>query len=126
MLQSTGPGVSCAASISVSCRMSMRVSQWRSETLLEVARALIASPRLLLLDEPTAGVHPNMIGELQRQLILLRDEEGLAMLMIEHELGIVEGVCQRVIVTARGRVIAEGGLAEVRGMPQVREAYVAG
>ncbi|MDQ6949252.1 MAG: ATP-binding cassette domain-containing protein, partial [Actinomycetota bacterium] len=94
--------------------------------LLEVARALMASPRLLLLDEPTAGVHPNMIGELQKQLILLRDEEGLAMLMIEHELGIVEGVCQRVIVMARGRVIAEGGLAEVRGMAQVKEAYVAG
>jgi len=94
--------------------------------LLEVARALMASPRLLLLDEPTAGVHPNMIGELQKQLTLLRDEEGLAMLMIEHELGIVEGVCQRVIVMARGRVIAEGGLAEVRGMPQVKEAYVAG
>jgi neutral amino acid transport system ATP-binding protein len=93
--------------------------------LLEVARALMASPRLLLLDEPTAGVHPSMVGELQRQLIRLR-EEGLAMLMIEHELGIVEGVCQRVIVMARGRVIAEGGLAEVRGMPQVKEAYIAG
>jgi neutral amino acid transport system ATP-binding protein len=93
--------------------------------LLEVARALMASPRLLLLDEPTAGVHPSMVGELQRQLIRLRDE-GLAMLMIEHELGIVEGVCQRVIVMARGRVIAEGGLAEVRAMPQVKEAYIAG
>jgi ABC-type branched-subunit amino acid transport system ATPase component len=93
--------------------------------LLEVARALMASPRLLLLDEPTAGVHPSMVGELQRQLIRLR-EDGLAMLMIEHELGIVEGVCQRVIVMARGRVIAEGGLAEVRGMPQVKEAYIAG
>lgn len=93
--------------------------------LLEVARALMAKPRLLLLDEPTAGVHPNMIGELQRQLVLLR-EEGLAMMLIEHELGIVEGVCQRVIVMARGRVIAEGGLAEVRAMPEVQEAYVAG
>ncbi len=93
--------------------------------LLEVARALMANPRLLLLDEPTAGVHPSMIGELQHQLIQLR-EEGVAMLMIEHELEIVEGVCQRVMVMARGRVIAEGGLAEVRSMSQVREAYVAG
>ncbi len=93
--------------------------------LLEVARALMAQPRVLLLDEPTAGVHPNMIGELQKQLILLR-EEGVAMLLIEHELGIVEGVCQRVMVMARGRVIAEGGLAEVRAMPEVQEAYVAG
>lgn len=126
MPQSTEVGVFCAASTSASCRMSMRAISVEVSDVLEVARALMASPRLLLLDEPTAGVHPNMIGELQKQLTLLRDEEGLAMLMIEHELGIVEGVCQRVIVMARGRVIAEGGLAEVRGMPQIKEAYVAG
>jgi ABC-type branched-subunit amino acid transport system ATPase component len=48
------------------------------------------------------------------------------MLMIEHELGIVEQLCQRVVVMARGQVIAEGGLAEVRALPEVREAYVAG
>jgi neutral amino acid transport system ATP-binding protein len=92
--------------------------------LLEVARALMASPKLLLLDEPTAGVHPKMVGELREQLRTLR-EEGLPMLMIEHELGIVEEVCQRVVVMARGRVIAEGGLAEVRALPEVKEAYVA-
>jgi ABC-type branched-subunit amino acid transport system ATPase component len=93
--------------------------------LLEVARALMASPKLLLLDEPTAGVHPKMVGELREQLRTLR-EEGLPMLMIEHELGIVEEVCQRVVVMARGHVIAEGGLAEVRALPEVKEAYVAG
>jgi ABC-type branched-subunit amino acid transport system ATPase component len=93
--------------------------------LLEVARALMASPKLLLLDEPTAGVHPKMVGELKEQLRTLR-EEGLPMLMIEHELGIVEEVCQRVVVMARGQVIAEGGLAEVRALPEVKEAYVAG
>jgi ABC-type branched-subunit amino acid transport system ATPase component len=93
--------------------------------LLEVARALMANPRLLLLDEPAAGVHPSMIDELQRQLLRLR-EEGVAMLMVEHDLGLVEGVCHRVSVMARGRVIAEGGLAELRGMPHVKEAFVAG
>ena len=93
--------------------------------LLEVARALMARPKLLLLDEPTAGVHPKMVGELREQLRSLRDD-GLPMLMIEHELGIVEEVCQRVVVMARGRVIAEGGLAEVRALPEVKEAYVAG
>jgi ABC-type branched-subunit amino acid transport system ATPase component len=92
--------------------------------LLEVARALMARPKLLLLDEPTAGVHPKMVGELREQLRTLRDE-GLPMLMIEHELGIVEEMCQRVVVMARGRVIAEGGLAEVRALPEVKEAYVA-
>lgn len=93
--------------------------------LLEIARALMARPRLLLLDEPTAGVHPKMVSDLRDQLRALRDE-GLAMLMIEHELGIVEDVCQRVVVMARGSVIAAGGLAEVRALPEVREAYVAG
>jgi ABC-type branched-subunit amino acid transport system ATPase component len=92
--------------------------------LLEIARALMARPKLLLLDEPTAGVHPTMVGELREQLRMLRDE-GTPMLMIEHELGIVEDVCQRVVVMARGRVIAEGGLAEVRALPEVKEAYVA-
>jgi ABC-type branched-subunit amino acid transport system ATPase component len=93
--------------------------------LLEVARALMASPKMLLLDEPTAGVHPTMVGELQDQLRSLV-ADGLPMLMIEHELGVVEQVCQRVVVMARGQVIAEGGLAEVRALPEVTEAYVAG
>ncbi len=93
--------------------------------LLEVARALMASPKMLLLDEPTAGVHPTMVGELRDQLRSLV-ADGMPMLMIEHELGIVEHVCKRVVVMARGHVIAEGGLAEVRALPEVREAYVAG
>jgi branched-chain amino acid transport system ATP-binding protein len=93
--------------------------------LLELARALMAGPKMLLLDEPAAGVHPKMVRELREQLRSLRDE-GVGMLMIEHELGIVEEVCQRVVVMARGGVIAEGGLAEVRELPEVREAYVAG
>ena len=92
--------------------------------LLEVARALMAEPKMLLLDEPTAGVHPRMVGELREQLRSLRDE-GMTVLMVEHELGIVEEVCQRVVVMARGRVIADGGLAEVRALPEVMEAYVA-
>ena len=93
--------------------------------LLELARALMASPQMLLLDEPTAGVHPTMVGELQDQLRTLV-ADGMPMLMVEHELGVVEQVCQRVVVMARGQVIAEGGLAEVRALPEVREAYVAG
>jgi len=92
--------------------------------LLEVARALMAEPKMLLLDEPTAGVHPQMVSELREQLRALRDE-GMPMLMIEHELGVVQEVCQRVVVMARGCVIADGGLAEVRALPEVMEAYVA-
>jgi ABC-type branched-subunit amino acid transport system ATPase component len=93
--------------------------------LLEVMRALMARPRLLLLDEPTAGVHPNMVGELERQLAALRDE-GLTMVMVEHELGIVGRLCEVVVVMSRGKVIAEGAMAEVRTHEVVREAYFAG
>ena len=93
--------------------------------LLEVARALMAEPKLLLLDEPTAGVLPKMIAEVREQLRSVRDD-GVGMLMIEHELGTIEEVCERVVVMARGSVIAEGGLAEVRELPEVKDAYVAG
>jgi ABC-type branched-subunit amino acid transport system ATPase component len=93
--------------------------------LLEVMRALMAEPRLLLLDEPTAGVHPNMMAELERHLASLR-EEGLTMVMVEHEMGIVERLCDAVIVMSRGAVIAEGPMAEVRTHQRVREAYFAG
>ncbi|HKV88775.1 MAG TPA: ABC transporter ATP-binding protein [Candidatus Dormibacteraeota bacterium] len=93
--------------------------------LLEVMRALMARPRLLLLDEPTAGVHPSMIGELEGQLASLRDE-GLTMVMVEHELGIVERLCKVVVVMSHGKVIAQGSLAAVRAEAQVREAYFAG
>ena len=93
--------------------------------LVEVMRALMARPRVLLLDEPTAGVHPNMIGELERQLAGLRDE-GLTMVMVEHELGIVGRLCEVVVVMSRGKVIAEGPMAEVRMHEDVKEAYFAG
>lgn len=93
--------------------------------LLEVMRALMAKPRMLLLDEPTAGVHPSMIGELESQLATLRDE-GLTMVMVEHELGIVERLCKVVVVMSHGKVIAQGPLAAVRAEAVVREAYFAG
>jgi ABC-type branched-subunit amino acid transport system ATPase component len=93
--------------------------------LLEVMRALMANPRVLLLDEPTAGVHPTMIGELEAQLAALRDE-GMTMVMVEHELGIVERLCEVVVVMSRGKVIAQGPLGAVRGQAEVKEAYFAG
>jgi ABC-type branched-subunit amino acid transport system ATPase component len=93
--------------------------------LLEVMRALMAKPRMLLLDEPTAGVHPSMIGELESQLTTLRDE-GMTMVMVEHELGIVERLCKVVVVMSHGKVIAQGPLAAVRAEAVVREAYFAG
>jgi branched-chain amino acid transport system ATP-binding protein len=88
-------------------------------------RALMAKPHVLLLDEPTAGVHPSMIGELESQLASLRDD-GLTMVMVEHELGIVERLCQVVVVMSRGKVIAQGPLPKVRALSEVQEAYFAG
>ena len=93
--------------------------------LLEVMRALMAKPRVLLLDEPTAGVHPSMIGELESQLATLRDE-GQTMIMVEHELGIVERLCEVVVVMSHGKIIAKGPLAVVRAQAEVKEAYFAG
>jgi neutral amino acid transport system ATP-binding protein len=112
-------------------RMSDKESDYAGELsggqrrLLEVMRALMAKPRMLLLDEPTAGVHPSMIGELENQLDALRDA-GLTMVMVEHELGIVERLCEVVVVMSHGKVIAQGPLAEVRAQAVVREAYFAG
>ncbi|MBF6605128.1 MAG: ABC transporter ATP-binding protein [Chloroflexi bacterium] len=93
--------------------------------LVEIMRALMTRPRLLLLDEPMAGVHPNLAQSIATYLERLRDE-GLTMLMVEHELSIVDRLCDPVVVMAQGRIIAEGTMAEVRRNEQVLEAYLVG
>ncbi len=96
--------------------------RWR---LLELARALMAEPKLLLLDEPMAGVNPALIRRIESHLLALRDE-GLTMLMIEHELGVVERLCDPVIVMAQGQVLSSGTMAELRTNQEVRDAYLVG
>lgn len=93
--------------------------------LVEIMRALMTRPRLLLLDEPMAGVHPSLAQSIASYLEQLRDE-GLTMLMIEHELSIVDRLCEPVVVMAQGQVIAAGSMAEVRRNEQVLEAYLVG
>ncbi len=93
--------------------------------LLELARALMAEPKLLLLDEPMAGVNPALIRRIETHLLALRDE-GLSMLMVEHELGVVERLCDPVIVMAQGRVLSSGTMAELRTNQGVLDAYLAG
>jgi ABC-type branched-subunit amino acid transport system ATPase component len=93
--------------------------------LLEIARSLMASPVLLLLDEPMAGVNPTFIRTIEQYLKEV-SEEGVSMLLIEHELDVVERLCDSVIVMARGEVIASGEMAEVRARPEVRNAYLVG
>ncbi len=93
--------------------------------LLELARALQQQPRLLLLDEPMAGVNPALIDQLAGYIAEL-NREGLTIVMVEHEMGTVERLCNPVIVMAQGSVLAEGTMAEMRANPAVVSAYLSG
>ncbi len=91
---------------------------------LEIARAIASDPKLLLLDEPTAGMNPQETLELTRLIRRLRDEKRLSILFIEHDMRVVKGVSDRVVVLDYGRKIAEGPYDEVAHNPQVIEAYL--
>jgi branched-chain amino acid transport system ATP-binding protein len=91
---------------------------------LEVARALATEPKLLLLDEPTAGMNPKETEEMTHQIGELRQERGLAIVLIEHDMRVVKGVSDRVIALDYGRKIAEGTYDEVAHDEHVIEAYL--
>jgi neutral amino acid transport system ATP-binding protein len=92
--------------------------------LLELARALMATPRLLLLDEPMAGINPTLGKRLLDHMQRLRREEGVTFLFIEHDMEVVMNHSDRVVVMAEGRVIAEGEPREVRRDKRVIDAYL--
>jgi branched-chain amino acid transport system ATP-binding protein len=91
---------------------------------VEIARALVSEPKLLLLDEPTAGMNPQESDRLKDFMIRLRDEQGLTILLIEHDMKVVLGVSERLTVLDHGEKIAEGDPDEVRANPRVVEAYL--
>jgi len=91
---------------------------------LEIARALATEPRLLLLDEPAAGMNPAETHEITELIGRLRDERGVAILVIEHDMHVVAGCSDRVIALDHGVKIAEGGFDEVASHPAVVEAYL--
>jgi branched-chain amino acid transport system ATP-binding protein len=91
---------------------------------LEIARALASRPRLLLLDEPAAGMNPHEVGELMEFIARIRREFGLTILLIEHQMKLVMGICERITVLDFGATIAEGTPEEVRADPRVLAAYL--
>jgi branched-chain amino acid transport system ATP-binding protein len=91
---------------------------------LEIARALASRPRLLLLDEPAAGMNPAETHEVTELIGRLRDERGVAVLVIEHDMHVVAGCSDRVVALDHGVKIAEGGFDAVAGHPAVVEAYM--
>jgi branched-chain amino acid transport system ATP-binding protein len=91
---------------------------------LEIARALASDPKLILLDEPTAGMNPQETDEAIRLFHRVRDELGVTVLLIEHDMRVVMGISERVTVLDHGQKIAEGTPEEVRRHPQVVEAYL--
>jgi branched-chain amino acid transport system ATP-binding protein len=91
---------------------------------LELARALAAQPKLLLLDEPTAGMNPNESAVLMHFIRQIRDELGITILLIEHDMRVVMGISEHISVMDFGVKIAEGTAAEIQANKDVIEAYL--
>ena len=95
-------------------------AQWR----LEIVRALATNPKLLLLDEPAAGMNPHETEELMENIIKIRDRFQIAVLLIEHDMNLVMGICEGICVLNYGRIIAKGTADEIQRNPAVIEAYL--
>ena len=91
---------------------------------LEIVRALATSPKLLLLDEPAAGMNPSETAELMEIIRKIRDEFKIAIMLIEHDMDLVMGVCEGIAVLNFGRIIAKGTPDQIQANPQVIEAYL--
>lgn len=91
---------------------------------LEIARALATNPKLLLLDEPAAGMNPNETKDLMNTIALIRKEFGVTILLIEHDMKLVSGICEKLTVLNFGRVLSQGITTNVLNDPEVIKAYL--
>ncbi len=91
---------------------------------LEIARAMATNPKLLLLDEPAAGMNPNETAELMKTIHFVRDNFDMTILLIEHDMKLVSGICEELTVLNFGQVLCQGKTAEVLSNPQVITAYL--
>ncbi|WP_298210120.1 ABC transporter ATP-binding protein [Ferrimicrobium sp.] len=94
--------------------------------LLELARAVMADPKMLILDEPMAGINPALISRIGEHMLRLKEDNGYTFLMVEHNLDVVERVCDHVVVLAVGRTLAQGTMSELRQDAEVVSAYLTG
>ena len=102
-----------------------RVLSGGQRKLLEFARVLMADPKLILLDEPGAGINPALLATLVEKISAVRNS-GIGFLIIEHNMDLVMSLCDPILVMASGVLLLEGSAAEVRRDPRVREAYLGG
>ncbi len=91
---------------------------------LEIVRALATEPKLLLLDEPAAGMNPSETAELMENIRNIRDTFGIAIMLIEHDMSLVMGICEGIAVLNYGKIIAKGTPQEIQNNPAVIEAYL--
>ena len=91
---------------------------------LEIARALATEPKLLLLDEPAAGMNPNETQELMNTIRFVRDHFDMTILLIEHDMKLVSGICEKLTVLNFGQILTEGDTSEVLNDPGVIKAYL--
>ena len=91
---------------------------------LEIARALASDPKVLMLDEPAAGMNPNETEELMETIHFIRNKFNITVLLIEHDMKLVMGICERIVVVDYGRTIAEGTPDEIKNNPDVIRAYL--